>query len=607
MIGVLAWPYLSLVPGTDADYNWLASLSLAVKHGLPFGHDLVWTYGPLGFLDTVFGPQLYFGDVTLLTFAYQLLVTMLLAGTLFVAARRSFPLLAAVPIAFVAATLAPDRSFSLGIAWCFLLAIRRRGEPVRVGPVAVAPIVLGVLVGIMLLGKLNQGVELLVLALIALATAPGIRRRDAGGFLGGLLVAAAIGWFATGQSFGDIWPYIRYGEQQISGYSDAMGVYDPTDAWKYWAAVFVLLAGGGLVAVAVRDASTRQRAGMFALWLLTAWFCFKGGYVRDVYATPELFFGDVLVALVAIPVSRPSRAFSLTVLAATALLVGAAFGPYRFDINLNPWLHAKTLVQQAHTLASSNRRGATKQALKAAIVANYALPPEIRAAVGDETVAGWPSSLGSLVYADNLNWRPLPLLEAYAAYTPSLDRLGASMLASSRAPARILRRNIPTVDIHYGAFDSPAQTVAMLCRYRPIAQSGIWQVLARQPNRCGAEQTIRTVKARWGVPVTIPRPTTPNALVLAKVTGASPAGLERIGSVLLRAHTRFVTLNGQQFHLTARTAPDGLLLSAPAGFDYPVPFQLAANSPTITISRAAGEPGGRLRYEFVQVPIQRFG
>jgi hypothetical protein len=44
----------------------------------------------------------------------------------------------------------------------------------------------------------------------------------------------------------------------------------------------------------------------------------------------------------------------------------------------------------------------------------------------------------ALAWAYHLDWRPIPVLQSYSAYTSDLDQLDADFLTSTRAPQRIL-------------------------------------------------------------------------------------------------------------------------------------------------------------------------
>jgi hypothetical protein len=602
-IALVAWPVQSIEPKLGSDWSWLAGLAYVAEHGMRFGDQIAWSYGPLGFLDTWYGPILYYGDVLLLAWLFAVLMQVLVATTLLSALRRSLPLPAAAIGAAIVLALTPDLVPALGLAWC-ALALTRPSDAPRDRTAQAFPLALGALTGIALLGKLNQGVELLALALIALVADP--RRRDALAFAGALLASAAIGWFASGQTLADAWPYVRNGIEIVAGYAAAMGASDPDHAWSYAAALALTALALALAWVTTRALPRRRRLGLLGLYALYAALSFKEGFVRMDPGHLEVFFGDMLVpfALLPLPAGRVVPAAALAGVVAGAVTIGALLGAHHVVRKLNPYANATAAADQLGTLASAERRAAVTAAARARLDALYRLPPQLRAAIGRRPVMPWPYLWGEVAYAYGLSLRPFPSFEPYGAYTPALDRLGARMLASARAPARILRGNAGAIDGRYATFEAPLATRAIFCRYRQIAAQEPWQVLVRGSDRCGAPQPLGTRTAAWGAPVAVPAPRTRDALVIAHVEDAGPQGLERVLAFVLRPRRRWIALDGQRFRLVAATAADGLLLSAPPKLDYPAQFAMAPRPRTIAVGRDGGEPGGTIAYRFEEVPLR---
>jgi hypothetical protein len=604
-VAVAAWPFRGLQPGIGADWEWVAGLSYAAEHGLRFGERIAWSYGPLGFLTTPYGPVLYYGDILLLSWLFAALVQLLLAGVLLVSLRRSFPPAVAVLVAVVVLALTPDRALALGFALCALALTRDDEQPRE--RAAAFPFALGALTAVGLLGKLNQGVELAALAAVTLAATPSrARRRDVARFAGALLATAAAGWLASGQTIADVWPYVRNGAQVIAGYAAAMGTTDPAHRWTYLGALAIVALALALAWGATRGARRQRRWGLLALCAVYAFFDFKEGFVRQAPNHLEWFFGDMLVLFAVLPARRAWRALPLASVAAGVVALGAVLGFHELASTLNPYANVKAAADQVRTLASPARQAALTSALRRGIALEYPVPPQLLAAIGRRTVMLWPDLFAEVAYAYGLDLRPLPAFEPYAAYTPALDRLGARMLASSRAPDRIMRALAQPIDGRHPTFESPLATLAIFCRYRELVVRAPWQALARSGDRCGAPRVLRTVTAPWGAQVAVPRPDRPDAIVLVRVDGAGPHGLERVKALLLRPNRRWIALDGVGYPLVAATAADGLLLRAPPDLDYPRPFAMAPNPSRIAVSRGGSEPGGTLRYTFVELAVRRF-
>lgn len=600
-VAVVAWPLKSLAPGVGGDWEWVGTLSYAAEHGLRFGSSLVWTYGPLGFLETPYGAALYYPDTLALAWLYDVLVELLLAATLLAALRRALPLPVAALLAAAVLVLQLEVGLALGFAWCVLLILRAGDREAQVA----LPLALGVLTAVVGLGKLNQGVELLLLAGVAGVAAP--RRRDVLAFAGALLLTASIGWIATGQRLADVWPYVRNGLEPVVGYAAAMGEADP----RRWPLPLALALAALAVALAWRvgrGLSRRTRWGLAVLCLVFAALNFKEGFVREDGLHMITFFGDLLVLFGLLLARARQRSLLLAAMAASGVAYGAIMGGHQLAEALNPYGNAKALADQVQTLVSPASRERLLAASRRQIAGFYRLPSELAAAVGARPVMMWPFAYGDLAAAYGLRLQPLVALEPYGAYTPRLDRLGAQVLASERAPPRILRttpRAVPAVDGRELAFEAPLATLQIFCRYRQAAAREPWQLLVRAPDRCGASRALATVTARWGEPVGVPAPRRADALVLVRIGGAGVQGLERLQELALRPAGRWISLDGRRHRLVAATASEGLLLVAPRGADYAPPFAMAPDPHEIAVGREGGQPGGTLHYAFVEVPVGR--
>jgi hypothetical protein len=92
---------------------------------MDFGTDIVFSYGPLGFLRY---PLVIYGGAGVLSAVYTLLLQYGLAVTFLWGARRSFPLLVALPVAYFASALnSVDAIVPVAFVWA--LAALDRGPP----------------------------------------------------------------------------------------------------------------------------------------------------------------------------------------------------------------------------------------------------------------------------------------------------------------------------------------------------------------------------------------------------------------------------------------------------------------------------------------------
>jgi hypothetical protein len=597
LLAIVSWPYRDLAPIGIDDANWMFSLELAARQGIDYGSQFDWTYGPLGFL--LLKPTFFYSDTALLRFAAQWLLQLALAGSVYWAARRSWSPLVAFALAAVAIVLTPERQVTLALTLCVLALLRGedRDRLARAFPVAI-----GALAGFMLLDKINGGVEAVALAVVTLAARPQRRRVDAAAFAGALATTVLAAWLATGQQLGDLPAYVRYGVEVVAGYAGAMGIVDPTGGWHYVAAAALMVAVTTLALGAVRNRDARLRWGLALLLAVYAFMAFKAGFVRhDGHAAT--FMAAMLVAALVLPVPRVQRPFALVTMALAVVAYAGVIPGFSLTRAVDPYANAKALAKEVRTFAVKDRRGAQKGRLRQELQASAQLPPPVLAELADHSVAFWPHSLAMIAYAYDIDWRPLPVVESYAVYTPALDRLNAGMLASARAPERMVRTTLPAIDGRNATFEAPETTLRILCDYREVMRAGPYQVLAHSPSRCGRPRPLAFVEAPWGAPVRVPVADAGHALIV-RIDGTEPSGLERLKALLLRPEARRIQLDDASYRLIDATAGGGLLLDIPSGADYVAPFRMATSPATIAVRRDGDQPGGTLRYAFEQIPIE---
>ncbi len=95
---VLAWPFRSQFPRVTLDLSWKMGLHQAARDGLAFGRDIVFTYGPLGFLSW---PTPFIGPTSVLAFVATAAIYLALVGLLLRASLRVFPAWVAVLLTLV--------------------------------------------------------------------------------------------------------------------------------------------------------------------------------------------------------------------------------------------------------------------------------------------------------------------------------------------------------------------------------------------------------------------------------------------------------------------------------------------------------------------------
>jgi hypothetical protein len=592
LVAACTWPLNQIAPGMGPDFSWMAGLFMAHSEGLLFGKDLVFTYGPLGFLEV---PVLYDQNLWVLAFAYQLLVHAALAVSLLWVARRTLPLpaaLAACYLALVSATFGAAVVL-LAFLWCFV-AVGGGCSP-RLRRNALRGVAL--LAAVELLGKQNYGATALALVFVAALAVPERRR-----LVPEVLAISGLGylllWVVSGQSVLLLPEFLSRQVEIVSGYSSAMPVDILAHSWEIPAAmagIALLLAAAGWV---TRSEGRLPRAGAL---LIAALFCsasFKQGFVRHSSGnTPEFFAvlacaGIVVTSRLAGEGRRAVAAALIVPLLAVLVLVTPGSSISR---TLDPGPHVDVLAYDLRALASPARRDQIVADSRRWMKQAYALGPGLLRSLGGRSVQIEPFE-ASAAWAYELNWKPLPTLQGYAAYTPALDHLDAEALRGESGPELVLRHRslepaeagVDTVDDRYPGWSSPTAMRALLCNYRPVRTTSRWQLLERAPGRCGVERLLERVQTRTGAAVVVP-PASRDEIVFARVKGLGVGGWEALRTFAFRARERTATFDGgRSWRLVPATAEAGLLIRAPSGRDFPAPFRLAPDPRTVEFAVTDG-------------------
>lgn len=631
-IVVLSWPY-TLAASIGIDESWRAVLHVTGPLGLQFGRDIVFTYGPLGFLSV---PTPIFGASSILAIGATAAAYFALTATLLVLARRLLPLWAAAFVILLTARLypflPPFEALQAGIfVWGVEAIIGRRrtaseappdapaepaapapwGSPAREDLIAVGA---GILTAVLITGKLNVGVfggAMLLVVAVAIGR-PWWRGLLAFAAAAGLSVVVV--WLVTGQALANLPAFIVGSLEIVRGYSEAMVVdTHPTLRWVYaaYAIVVGLLAWIGWLAI--RDRDRRTILAIAALGAILVFAEWKTAFTRN------FTFYAMTTALVAVfPLASRLRSADRRTVAGTAfaLVFAASLATSRVDpldlVDVRDSLRSVAATAASIApwrLADSVER--TREELRG----DLAIPDELLAHLRGETVHVDPWQTIAVVAYPEMRWAPLPIFQSYSAYTTALDETNADRLRDpATGPSRVLRERVDdvdgtplAVDRRFAWFESPETTLETVCRFDELAANERWQVLRRTGRSCGEPEPLGSVVARAGETVTVPVETRPDRLVIVRVSGFPSGIVDRLRAVLFRSDEWYVELSGRgRFRLVPGTAADGLLLAVPMSLGWHERFAFGAPIGTIAVS--AGRYGeasdATLTFDFLSVPLQ---
>ncbi|MCB0871332.1 MAG: hypothetical protein KDB52_10915 [Solirubrobacterales bacterium] len=600
IVALLGWQVAFQTPIPGLDESWWAGLYMAAHDGKQFGTEIVFTYGPLGILRE---PWLFFpGSLSLIPYLYDAVIFTAFCIALVAVLRRRVGWVPAALISLLILLLVEQTETTVALVmFASILIIERRPNDRTLMIYAIAG---GILAGAEMLAKLSAGPVVVVVLLIGLI---GARARPAqlAAFFASM-VASSIGcWLLTGQSIGNLPDFVSNSIPIVTGYSDAMSLYDQSPVINL---VFVVVTAIATVVWTLEGRYKDRRADLAAgaIALVVTFAFYKQAVIRIDGFHMAAFFALVSLLWVAIPPRRgllPVSLVGMTIFAIVASLYWASEKPAP---GLNPIENLRSFVSDARTALDPGRQERLIDRSREQLEDFYGLRPDLKAELEDQTVsvAPWETMAA---WAYDLNWSPVPVFQNYSAYTSELDRLNTEAIVSPSGPDRILRHigpnpNYPTrsIDIRLQPWDPPEQSVATLCNFLPVGASRNWQVLARIPGRCGPPIPAGVVESGFGERVAVPRPGR-NEVIIARIQGADVDGLERLRSFLFRPKERRVKFGAGSYRLVPGTASDGLMVRAGAHVtEAKGRFSQVPQLKTIELLGTSGE----LRYDFFRMRVE---
>jgi hypothetical protein len=545
------WQMPPFLPVNDFDGSWQAGLHLAAHQRLSFGGDLLFPYGPLGFLSL---PVLYFTSTAALSFVFVSLARVALSALVLRAALRSFPWPLAVVLAYVVGAL-PVWDSDLLLVGLLFLAVGALERPEWVGSDLLLAFA-GPLVAVQLLVKTNPGIVGAVLVVVAALVLTSNRVLLAWlplSFAGSFVVL----WPAAGGSFSDIPAWAHSGEAFVAGYSQGLALEAHGLRWNYAVAAAMLALLAYCVWSRAAELPRRRGVAVALVALAFSYGYFKEGFVRhDVHAT--FFFGAVATAALAFARRPYARwaALAVVVLGAVGAVRTAHVSARYFD----PVPPVRAYQFEARTFVQSGRRHELLASSKADVQRSLGLDAATLGALEGRTVHVDPYATIA-VWAYGLDWRPLPVFQENVVDTPYLDRRNARLLASADAPERILRERVATVDGEAPQLEAPRTFLVTLCYYRVLRSAGRWAVLARTGDRCGRERRLGSLSVPPGESVDVPSGRA-DEIVYARFHLHRPF-FRRIADALFKpTQTPRIVLDGRSYRFRPTTAGDPQVLHA---------------------------------------------
>lgn len=555
------------------DDSWKLALNELTARGADHGSEVVFTYGPLGFvLLDCYHP---------VTFPAMLLLRAIWAMALAIGSWKmadagrwpTIPTLVWASLLLGTAAINVEAvAFSVPALWVWLHLVSRGRHDAATTLAAAATAVVSLTKASLVLPTWGAA------ALVALDDLLRQRRVPRGPTV---FAAAWLAlWLGTGQPLSAVPRVLRAVLELSRGYTFEMSMLevDPGILLGY------LLVGACAWWLASRAAW--QRLGWHGVLLathvpITTFAAYKLGVVR--YGSYASTVALLLLVLVLLPlawtsVARPRLRWASLLLPAGAATLSSAL------LTLN----GTDLLRE---VGNSFVRIPPRALAAARLLTGTARFPDQYERARGRIRAEWPAPAVSgtvdvyshaigAVLARDMDYRPRPVIQSYAAYTPWLARLNARHLESPRAPDSILFRP-SSIDHRYWSLDDGLSWPSLLTRYDIGGYREEYLVLGRSraPRRWELAPILET-RLRLGETLRVPpvrEPIWARLQVRWTPLGRGLGFLFRSPETTLR-WTRSPGAEPREHRLVVGTASEGFLLSpvVVSGLDFAV---LAANPP----------------------------
>ncbi|HXI71188.1 MAG TPA: hypothetical protein VNN22_12600 [Verrucomicrobiae bacterium] len=445
----------------DLDNAWAQALHVDFIRHVQFGTDVIFTYGPWGFLARGYYPPTYLISVV----AWALLAVVYLGASWRLARHFSANWLVAWIwlVSFTAVVSVPAGADFNSRLVAFEVLLLLLHFFVEEGMLSLRQILLVVALGWLSLVKFTGLLEsAAVVGIIAVDNI--VRHKRFPLIVIWWLASLLLFWILAGQHINLLAPYCFNSWQMASGYTEAMMFDGKARGWclgGYCLIAFLLCAFTGLIAWRRhRFRGALPVAGLGGILFLV----FKLGFIRNDRHEIDSVMALLLVALACLTLAGPGKRqaamMGLCLVIGASLLAGSVF---------NYWLPGEGLPKQlARTFGIYNLMAPGMSLSTGYMSGEY--EKDMARAKKDFPL---PSIQGgadiysyeqNVLFANGWTYRPRPVMQSYCAYTPELARLNAAHLRTARAAENILFA-IQPLDHRFPALDDGCSWPELMTRY----------------------------------------------------------------------------------------------------------------------------------------------
>ncbi|HSY77840.1 MAG TPA: hypothetical protein VK890_13325 [Bacteroidia bacterium] len=497
---VLAFPKIDATYTYGIDPSYCYALNYFFVHHIQFGTDVYFTFGPLAFLELAvplghnLAISLVFISLLYITFSYAAILLgqvinsgkwLLHLGVVFLVCRLFFVEDILVGTTAVSLLLYNENKKRRWIALALLASMFSLYIKSSVGISCFFLLISYCAINWYLVRDYKQGLKIIT----------------------SYVMLYFVFWFCIYWNLHGCLMFLWSTFELVKDYSAAMSIYPDNNWW---------LLGGGLIIFFLvpfiyKDKKVYMLYALFFLSIFAAW---KHGYAREEEVHLSSFYGFLilffLVYIIYIDKVRILHVFFMALAFMGIYRNMQLTGHYHVDdkVSLNGginnfsevFLDYKNFVQKAVNTSAEN-------------VKSKKLPDEVLKIIGDKTIDFYPTEL-TYVAANNLNWKPRPVIQAYTAYNDWLDKEDAKFFASEKSPEFILwefgadrwgDKNFGEIDYESTLNDEPNALHELLSRYKAVYKNATIILFEKSASEnLSQPKAIKTEITTWNKWIEVP-------------------------------------------------------------------------------------------------------
>jgi len=550
--------YRFVCPGLDSSHFF--AINYFANNNIIFGKDVIWTYGPLGFLLH----PMDIGHNLSIAILFQVSLWIVFSATIiYLASKRS---VSTTQLSLFAIFLTLSTAIGLEIDHLISLLVilfLSIGYAIKRWYI---PYLLALIFTTFLWFIKSNPAILSTSAVISFAIFNIFNDTKRGLKAAGLASLCIPILFVTSyllynNSLPDMLSYLRGISELASGYSIAMsygGEAGDIAILPYFVIFYIL--------ISYLLYKTKQASFSITITLIAPIFIIlKHGFIRsDEHVFGFLSFSFAILAAIflftdvrkIIKCAEIKRAWKyLSVLSISSYLILCS---YLYTIRLD-------LRYQLNNMVSILNYSYTKEALDGLskhYISNFKMQPAFFGKIGTSSISVFPWETLPIV-AGKLNYKPFPVFQSYAAYTSYLDNLNSAYLENQASAPKFILMNWQAIDGRHPLADVPAEWLSMYKWYDIDGKDAGSLLLKR---RSGARFNVLELieKKECRIEDYIKVPFSGNPVILKVRMKLNPLG--RIAKVLFRIPAvkmqLFIDPNiKESIRITPDTLKDGLFIN----------------------------------------------